>query len=133
LLADGQTVLLADSPSDTQLTVLGASSGANESGTGAIAYSDGTVQPYTLTLDNWFNPPSSSSNMAIANTPYINDATGSSNQGMVGQRDHTAYVFAVSIPLQPGKIVSSVTLPMVGTLPGVYPMHVFALGFGSSP
>ena len=29
--------------------------------------------------------------------------------------------------------MSSVTLPMVATLPGVYPMHVFALGLGSTP
>jgi beta-glucosidase len=132
VLADGQTVSLAGSPSDTLLTVLGASSGANESGTGTIEYSNGTVQPYTLTLDNWFNPPSSSSNTAIATSAYINDSTGSGNQGVAGQRDHKAYVFAVSIPLQPGATVSSVTLPMVATLPGVYPMEVFALGLGST-
>jgi len=132
VLADGQTVSLAGSPADTQLTVLGASSGENESGTGAIEYSNATVQPYTLTLDNWFNPPSSSTSTAIATTPYINDSTGSGEQGVVGQRDHAAYVFAVSIALQPGQTVSSVTLPTVATLPGVYPMHVFALELGSS-
>ncbi len=132
VLADGQTVLLIGSPSDTQLTVLGASSGSNESGTGAIEYSDGTVQPYTLTLDNWFDPPSSSSNAAIATTAYINDSAESGGQGVVTVRDRNAYVFAVQIPLQPGHTVSSVTLPMVATLPGVYPMHVFALGLGST-
>jgi hypothetical protein len=132
VFADGQTVSLAGSPSDTQLTVVGASSGANESGTGAIEYSDGTVQPYTLTLDNWFNLPSTASNAEIATTTYTNDSTGSGNQSVVGQRDHNAYVFAVSIPLQPGDTISSVTLPMVATLPGVYPMHVFALGLGST-
>ena len=130
VLADGQTVLLAGSPTDTQLTVLGASSGSNESGTGAIQYSDGTVQTYTLTLDNWFYAPSDASNTAIATTPYVNDSTGSGNHGVVGQRDHQAYVFAVSIPLEPGKTVSSVTLPLVPALPDVYPMHVFALGLG---
>jgi hypothetical protein len=132
VLADGQMILLAGSRADTQLTLLGASSGANESGTGAIGYSNGTVQPYTLTLDNWFNPPSSSSTTAIATTAYMNDSTGSGNRGVVGQRAHKAYVFAVSIPLQPGSTVSSVTLPMVATLPGVYPMHVFALGLGGT-
>jgi beta-glucosidase len=132
VLANGQTVLLAGSPADTQLKVLGASSGADESGTGTIQYTDGTIQPYTLTLENWFNPPNTSSNTAIAATPYINDSTGSGNQGVVGQRNHQVYVFAVSIPLQLGKTVSSVTLPMVATLPGVYPMHVFALGLGST-
>jgi beta-glucosidase len=130
VLADGQTVSLAGSPADTELTVLGASSGAKESGTGAIEYSDGTVQPYTLTLDNWFNLPSGS-NAAVATTTYVNDSAAS-GQGVVGQRNHNAYVFAVSIALEPGKTVSSVTLPMVGLLPGIYPMHVFSLGLGST-
>jgi beta-glucosidase len=131
VLADGQTISLAGSAADTQLIVLGASSGAMESGTGAIEYSDGTVQPYTLTLDNWFNLPSAS-NTAVATTTYVNDSTGAGDQDVVGQRNHNAYVFAVSIPLQSGKTVLSVTLPRVGLLPGVFPMHVFALGLGGS-
>ncbi len=130
VLADGQTVSLAGSATDTQLVVLGASSGASESGTGAIQYSDGTVQTYTLTLDNWFNAPSDASNTAIATIAYVNDSTGSGNHGVVGQRAHKAYVFAVSIPLEQGKTVSSVTLPLVPALPDVYPMHIFALGLG---
>ncbi|HWE59847.1 MAG TPA: glycoside hydrolase family 3 C-terminal domain-containing protein [Solirubrobacteraceae bacterium] len=131
VLADGQTISLAGSPAATQLTVLGASSGADESGTGMIEYTDGTIQPYTLTFDDWFNPADSSSNASIVTALYVNDSTGSGNQGVVGQRKHRAHVFAVSIALQSGKTVSSVTLPTVATLPGVYPMHVFALGLGS--
>jgi beta-glucosidase len=132
VLADSQTVALAGSPGDTQLIVLGASSGARESGTGTIEYSDGTVQPFTLTLDNWFNP-ATGSNTAIAEAAYVNDSTGSGDKGVVGKRRHKAYVFAVSIPLQAGKTIASVTLPMVATLPGVFPMHVFALGLSSAP
>ncbi len=45
---------------------MGASSGANESGTGMIEYTDGTVQPYTLTLDNWFNPANTPGTTTIA-------------------------------------------------------------------
>jgi hypothetical protein len=116
----------------TQLTVLGASSGNDESGTGMIEYTDGTMQPYTLTLDDWFDLPDSSSNTVVATAVYVNDSTGSGNNGLVGQRSHKARVFAVSIPLQSGKTVSSVTLPTVATLPGIYPMHVFALGLGST-
>jgi beta-glucosidase len=131
VLADGQTVSLAGSPGDNVLTLLGASSGANEAGTGAIEYTDGTVQPYKLTLDNWFNIPGRA-NFTVATTSFVNDSTGSGNLDVVGQRAHNAYVFAVSIPLQSGKTVSSVTLPLVGLLPGVFPMHVFALGVGST-
>ena len=68
--------------------------------------------------------------MTIATTPYINDSTGHGNGGNVGQRARAANVFAVSIPLQTGRTVSSVTLPMVSPSPGAYPMHVFALGLG---
>jgi beta-glucosidase len=131
VLADSQTISLAGSSGDTQLVVMGASSGTHESGAGMIEYTDGTVQPYTITLDNWFNPANTPSTTTIT-TAYVNDSTGSGNNGIVGHRDHKAYVFAVSIPLQSGKTVSSITLPMVATLPGVFPMHVFALGLGST-
>ncbi len=127
--AAGQTIALNGSPSDTQLTLLGASSTAGASGTGTIHYTDGTFQSYALTLDNWF-AAASGADRTIATTPYINDSTGHGNEGEVGQRDRAANVFAVSIPLQPGKTVSSVTLPTVSSAPGDYPMHVFALGLG---
>ncbi len=132
VVAKGQTISLAGSAGAAQLIVLGASSGSMESGKGVIEYADGTTQPYTLTLDNWFNPPSGS-NTAIATAAYLNTSTGSGNNGVVGQRRHKAYVFAVSIPLQAAETVSSITLPMVATLPGVYPMHIFALGLSSAP
>jgi hypothetical protein len=131
VLADGQTISLAGSSAAAQLIVLGASSGTKQTGTGVIDYTDGTMQPYALTLDNWFNPPSSPSNSAIATAAYVNDSTGAA--GVVGQRHHKAYVFAAAIPLPAGKTVSSVTLPTVATLPGVYPMHVFALGLATTP
>ncbi len=91
------------------------------------------MQPYTLTLDNWFNQADSQSNTTIATAAYINNSTGSGNNGAVGQRNHKAHVFAMSIALQPGKTVSSVILPTVATLPGIYPMHVFALGVNGTP
>ena len=133
VLAAGQTVELTGSPGDTQLVVLGATSGADETGAGLIQYTDGTLQPYTLKLDNWFNNPDSASNVTLATAAYINDSTGSGNNGVIGQRNHKARVFAVAIPLQAGKTVASVVLPTVATLPGIYPMHLFALGLSSAP
>ena len=132
VLANGQTISLAGSSAATQLVVMGASSGAKESGTGMIEYTDGTIQRYTLTLDDWFRSATNPSTTTIT-AAYVNDSTGAGNHGVVGQRRHKAHVFAVSIPLQAGKTVSSVTLPTVATLPGVYPMHVFAMGFGGAP
>jgi hypothetical protein len=134
VLAAGQTITVAGASSaDTQLALLGASSGGDETGTGLIEYTDGTIQPYTLTFDDWFNNPDSPSNTTVATAAYINDSTGAGNKGVVGRRDHRARVFGVDIPLESGKTVASVTLPTVATLPGVYPMHVFALGLGGAP
>jgi beta-glucosidase len=130
VLTDGQTITLADTSAATQLTFLGASSGNDESGTGLIEYTDGSTQSYSLVLDDWFNNPDSASNNTVATASYVNDSTGSGNNGVVGQRSHKARVFGVTIQLTPGKTVSSVTLPNVATLPGIYPMHIFALGLG---
>ncbi|HEX3614935.1 MAG TPA: glycoside hydrolase family 3 C-terminal domain-containing protein [Solirubrobacteraceae bacterium] len=133
VLTDGQTIQIAGTAGDTQLAFLGASSGNDESGTGTIYYTDGTMQTYSLALDDWFNNPDSAADNTVATANYINDSTGSGNNGVVGQRNHKARVFSVSIALTPGKTVSSVTLPMVATLPGVFPMHIFALGVGGAP
>jgi beta-glucosidase len=130
VLTDGQTISLADTTAATQLTILGASSGDDEGGKGLIEYTDGSTQSYSLTLDDWFNNPDSASNNTVGTADYVNDSTGSGNNGTVGQRIHKARVFGVTIPLTPGKIVSSVTLPNVATLPGIYPMHIFAVGLG---
>jgi beta-glucosidase len=130
VLADGQTISLADTTAATQLTFLGASSGNDANGTGLIEYTDGSTQSYSLALDNWFNNPDSASDNTVATASYINDSTGSGNNGVIGQRTHKARVFGVTIQLTPGKTVSSVTLPNVATLPGIYPMHIFALGLG---
>ena len=133
VIANGQTVSLTGSPADTQLVVLGASSGADEKGTGLIEYNDGTVQPFTMTLDNWFNPADTGSNKLVAVASYVNDSTGAGNKGVVGKRNHKARVFAVAIPLRAGKTVASVTLPEMATLPGVFPTRIFALGLSGAP
>jgi hypothetical protein len=141
VLAEGQTILMPASSTATRLTFIGASSMAREprtstiddSGAGVIEYSDGTTQAYRLTFDDWFKPPDSSSNTTVATAAYVNDSEpGASDHGIAGRRHHKARVFAVSINLEPGKTVSSVTLPKVATLPGVYPMHVFALALGGA-
>lgn len=129
VLSNGQTIALAGSPTDTQLTMLGASAGSAASGTGAIHYTDGTVQNYRMTLNNWLGSPGGS-NTAVATTTLVNHSAANGNGGVNGQRKQTAYVYAVSIPLEAGKTVSSVTLPTVPSPPSMFPMHVFALGIG---
>jgi hypothetical protein len=131
---DGQTILMPDTSKATQLTFVGASggiqtSGGDEAGVGVIEYTDGTDQAYILTLDNWFRharPP----DKTVTTVPYVNETTGSGGRGGPGKRTQAARVFAMSVALEPGKTVASVTLPSVATLPGDFPMHVFALALG---
>jgi beta-glucosidase len=132
VLADGQTISVGATGPVQQLTFLGASSGNDEGGTGLIEYTDGTTQSYSLTFDNWFNNPDSNSNTTVATAAYVNDSTPATNNGVAGQRTHKARVFGVTIQLTPGKTVSSVTLPNVATLPGIYPMHIFAMALGGA-
>jgi beta-glucosidase len=134
VLAAGQTIAMTGAPAGaTQLALLGASSGADETGTLMVEYTDGTQQSFSVSLDDWFNFPDSPFDNTVATTSYINDSTGAGVNGAVGKRNHPARVFSVAVTLAPGKTVASVTLPNVATLPGVYPMHIFALGVGGAP
>jgi beta-glucosidase len=131
---DGQTILMPATSKATQLTFVGASggiqtSGGNEAGIGVIEYTDGTDQAYLLTLDNWFRD-GRAPDKTVRTVPYVNETTGSGSRGGPGKRNQAAHVFATSIALEPGKRVASVTLPSVATLPGDFPMHVFALALG---
>ncbi len=133
---DGQTILMPPAANATQLTFVGASggiqtSGGDETGTGVIEYTDGTDQEYSLTLDNWFRK-GRSPDETVATMPYVNESTGAGSHNGPGRRTKAAHVFATSIALEPGKTVESVTLPSVGTLPGDFPMHVFALALGGT-
>jgi beta-glucosidase len=140
VLAEGQTILLPASQAASKLVFLGASaitilSGTSKTeyaGSGTIRYTDGTTQSYKLTFDNWFDEPVDASNTTIATAAYVNDSVASRHRA-AGRRNHAARIFAVAIRLEPGKTVASVTLPTVGTLPGVYPMHIFAMGLAGPP
>jgi beta-glucosidase len=140
VLAEGQTILMPASSATTRLIFIGASSIDEESrtstigelGKGTIEYTDGTDQSYRLTFGDWFKPPDSATYSTVATVAYVNDSRAASNHGVAGRHNHKARVFAVAIPLTPGKTVASVTLPKVATLPGVYPMHVFALALGGA-
>lgn len=125
VVADGQVILL--SGSGDKLVFLGGSSPDDAGGQGTVHYADGTTSTYTVTVDNYWNPPTH--NVAIATMPYVN------SQGIGGrprgQRQHTVYVHAAAVDITPGKQVVAVTLPTGGVAGGgdrVSGMHVFAMG-----
>ncbi|MCL2586448.1 MAG: hypothetical protein FWE35_28805, partial [Streptosporangiales bacterium] len=123
-MAEGQTVSVSGSGSS--LGFLASSNNAAESGTGTIYYTDGSAQPYTLDVGNfWYASGKSGnpSNTTAASVNYANYPSGSSG--------HTVYLFEQNVPLDPGKKIEAVTLPSLGDVAGYNPaLHVFALAVG---
>jgi hypothetical protein len=130
VVAQAQTLLVPGS--GRRLAIVGTGSTGGAGGLGTVYYADGTTSAYTVTLDNFLNPPITANDI-LAEMPYINDSNAASNGGVAGRRDQTAYVFATSVDITAGKQVVAITLPAGGVNPSsgrVVGMHVFALGVG---
>jgi hypothetical protein len=123
-MAEGQTVAISGSGSS--LGFLAAANNSAESGTGTIYYTDGSTQPFTLNVGNFWYPSGQSGNPVntqVAAVNYANYPTGSSG--------HQVYVFEQSVPIDPGKTVAAVTLPALGDVAGYNPaLHIFAMSVG---
>jgi hypothetical protein len=123
-MAEGQTIAL--SASGSNLGFLAAANNSAESGTGLIYYTDGTTQPFTLNVGNFWYPSGQSGNppnTQVAAVNYANYPTGSSG--------HQVYVFEQSVPIDPSKTVAAVTLPSLGDVAGYNPaLHIFAIAVG---
>ncbi|MFE2185534.1 SGNH/GDSL hydrolase family protein [Streptomyces sp. NPDC059455] len=116
VIADGQAVRLRGR--GEALTFLVASSspngpGAGASGVGTVRYRDGSSHPYTLSAPDWRAGPAATKAVGL---PHLNTAAG--------QRQETARLYAVTVPLERGHEVASVVLPRD---PGpAADLHVFA-------
>jgi beta-glucosidase len=122
--AEGQTIAI--SGSGASLSFLAAANNSAESGTGTIYYTDGSTQPFTLSVGNFWYPSGQDGNpvnVQVAGVDYANYPTGSSG--------HEVYVFEQSVPLEPGQTVEAVTLPSLGSVVGYNAaLHVFAMAIG---
>jgi beta-glucosidase len=124
VVADGQTIDLTGSGTD--LGFLGAAGFGEANGTGTITYTDGTTQQFSLAMADWYN-----------NAPVAGDqiATTTTNWNFTSstQVDHPVSIYFASVPLQAGKTVASVTLPIVSASVGngINAMHIFAMAIGS--
>src|SRR5581483_11296722 len=100
-MAQGQTI--AVSGSGSKLGVLAAANNSAESGTGTIYYTDGSSQPFTLSVGNFWYPSGQQGNpvnVQVAGVNYANYPTGSSG--------HEVYLFEQSVPLATGKTIEAV-------------------------
>jgi len=123
-MAQGQTITISGSGS--RLGFVASANNSAESGTGVIYYADGTTQPFSLSVGNFWYPSGQSGNppdVQVAGVNFANFPTGSSG--------HEVFVFEQSVPLAQGKTVEAVTLPALGNVAGYNPaLHIFAMAIG---
>lgn len=126
-LTSGQTINLTGS--GTTLGFLGTGIvwvGATVSGTGTINYSDGTSQPFTITFPNWWGANNATQGNALAATLAHDNSPPGGLQSQVSLYD-------AEVILQPGKMVTSVTLPNVSASAqqGTNAIHIFSMAIGT--
>ncbi|MHC5909355.1 SGNH/GDSL hydrolase family protein, partial [Streptomyces sp. S6] len=115
VLADGQRVLLPGRGDALTFLVTG-TAGHTVRGEGEITYGDGTRAPYNLSAPDWRRGPLATRALAV---PHVNTPDG--------RRAARARVYAVTVPLDPARTVTSVRLPVTSGL------HVFALAVRANP
>ncbi|HXO08783.1 MAG TPA: hypothetical protein VN880_12160, partial [Solirubrobacteraceae bacterium] len=124
VIADGQIIDL--SGSGDELGFLGSAGFGAASGSGTITYTDGSTQPYSISMADWFNNAPVSGDQIATTTSSWNFASST-------QTPHPVSVYFASVPLDPGKTVASVTLPTVGSGVGngINAMHIFSIAVGN--
>ncbi|MFJ9626295.1 lectin [Streptomyces sp. NPDC101175] len=125
----GQTIPMPSGSSGASLGLLGTATnaptdGSGVSGTVTVTYTDGTTSQATIGFSDWTlngggSTPLPADTTAVTTT-YRNTASG-------GRDSVKAYVFATKVPLDAGKQVASITLPVTGSTGAD---HLFAYGFG---
>ncbi len=125
IVAHGQTLHLATPVVGTTLAFLGAASNGPTTGTGIVTYADGSTRRFTLGFSDWTLNGGALTlgygNSIAATLPYR-------NHGASHERVKT-FVFRATVPLQEGKVVTSVTLPATVTHGQ---LHIFALAMSTT-
>jgi beta-glucosidase len=122
VVTGGQTVAL--SGSGTDLGFLGASQNGIASGTVTVHYTDGSSQSFNLNMADWYSGSPAVGNQLLTTTSNWNFTSST-------QTDHPVSLYFGSVPLQQGKQVSSVTLPVLSNAGGTTAMHIFAMATGT--
>jgi predicted alpha-1,2-mannosidase len=123
-MTDGQQVTVNAPAGTRQIGFLGSSTGGPSQGIVTLHYSDGSTSQYWLGFSDWTlnggsaSGPSFGNQIAIA-MPYRNCSYCNPVQQQV-----KTYVFSASLPVDPGKTLTSATLPMAATQGE---LHIFAI------
>jgi alpha-L-fucosidase 2 len=121
-IADGQLVTVAGTGNTLGFLFVGITGDPPISGTGAVVYTDGTTQSFTLASPNWYgNPPAGTDAPLVL--PYRNSAAG---------QDHNPVaIYYQGVPLTEGKTIATVVLPVTGSGPNPA-LHIFAMTVGTA-
>jgi beta-glucosidase-like glycosyl hydrolase len=123
VVASGQTIDYSGSGST--MGFLGASTWGPVTGSGTIAYTDGSTQPFTIGFGDWANgTPPTGGDVAIR------AAYGNQPGNKTGWQTTIDYF---PITLDPSKTVQSITLPQGNAVPqgGTPAMHIFGISIKS--
>ncbi|HUE28475.1 MAG TPA: glycoside hydrolase family 3 C-terminal domain-containing protein [Solirubrobacteraceae bacterium] len=122
VVTGGQTVDL--SGTGTDLGFLGSSQNGTASGIVTIHYTDGSSRSFNLNMADWYaNAP------AVGNELVTTTSSWNFQSNPLGP--HLVSVYFASVPLEQGKTVSSVTLPVLNGAGGKTAMHIFAMAVGN--
>ena len=116
---------IAVSGSGSTLGFPGAANNGTATGAGTITYTDGSTQPFTLSLADWRANAAAGGGDIVATMPYINNQSGTNIS-------RKASAYHAPVALQPGKTVAYITLPDIsqGVANGQGAMHIFAVSVG---
>ena len=118
----GQTVGL--SGAGTDLGFLGASQNGTATGPVTVNYTDGSSQSFNLNMSDWYADAPAVGNDLVTTTSSWNFQSNSLGP-------HPVSIYFASLPLEHGKAVSSVRLPILTNAGGTTAMHIFAMAIGS--
>ncbi len=125
-VASGQTIPLTGCGSE--LGILGAADYGTATGDVTVHYTDGTSRTTAITVADWYDNQAAGGGDIMLTTPWQIPSGGALGP-------HNVSIDATTIPINPAKTVTSVTLPDIGSgvATGTLALHVFALGIASPP
>jgi hypothetical protein len=126
VIAAGQTIAVTGT--GTKLGFLGFSTTHGVSESGTLTFTDGTSQPFTLTLSDWTDTTPATGDTLVAKTTYANQHTSTYN-GSTTTVSGSFSVYAYTVTRPAGKPLASGT-PPTRAPSGATSQHLFAIALG---
>ncbi|WP_327388060.1 FG-GAP-like repeat-containing protein [Streptomyces sp. NBC_01207] len=122
VLATGQSIAVRGA--GNALGFLASATSGSVSAPVTVAYSDGTSAQHTLDVADWTAGTTATAALSLGHRNTVS-----------GQQTAAARLYAVTVPLDPRKALTSVTLPKTGsaTAPGAPALHVFDIAVRNTP